>query len=84
MPAGDYTLFSIPAASGGTLIINKQTGQNGQSYNESRDLGRVPMSIGTQNDVTENFTIKVEENANGGLIKLIWDQTVLSVNFIIK
>lgn len=83
VPAGDYTLFTIPEADGGTLIINKQTGQNGRSYNQEMDLGRVPMTIGTQTEVTETFTIKVEEHDNGGVLKLIWDQTVFSVGFSI-
>ena len=83
VPAGEYTLFTIPQPDGGILIINKQTGQNGQSYDEARDLGRVPMTISQQNEVTEPFTIKVVENGNGGSIQLIWDQTVLSVDFTI-
>ncbi|WP_421978625.1 DUF2911 domain-containing protein [Roseivirga seohaensis] len=83
VPAGEYTFFTIPEPDGGTLIINKQTGQNGQSYNQDRDLGRVPMQISQQKEVTEPFTIKIEESENGGVIKLIWDQTVFSIDFII-
>ena len=81
VPAGEYTLFTIPEPDGGTLIINKQTGQNGQSYDAARDLGRVPMEISSQAEVTEKFTISVEETASGGVLKLIWDQTVFSVDF---
>ncbi|MEX0844679.1 MAG: DUF2911 domain-containing protein, partial [Balneolaceae bacterium] len=81
VPAGEYTLFTIPEQDGGTLIINKQTGQNGQSYDEARDLGRVPMEISTKNEVTEAFTILVEEKDEGGVLKLIWGETVFSVNF---
>src|SRR5690606_19303408 len=44
LPAGSYTLYSIPAEDGGVLIINSQTGQNGQQYDQSRDVGRVPMT----------------------------------------
>lgn len=84
VPAGDYTLFSIPEADGGTLIINKQTGQNGQSYNESRDLGRVPMQISSKADNTEVFTIIVEEEGDGGALKLMWGETVFSIPFSIK
>ncbi|KOF04488.1 hypothetical protein OB69_01275 [Roseivirga seohaensis subsp. aquiponti] len=83
VPAGEYTFFTIPEPDGGTLIINKQTGQNGQSYNQDRDLGRVPMQINQQKEVTEPFTIKIEESENGGVIKLIWDQTVFSIDFVI-
>ena len=84
IPAGEYTLFTIPEKEGGVLIINKQTGQNGQSYDESRDLGRVPMKVSKQVEVTEDFTVKVVENSAGGSLQLIWDQTIYSVDFTIK
>ena len=84
IPAGEYTFFTIPEPNGGTLIINKQTGQNGQSYNEERDLGRVPMKISKQNEITEPFTIKVVESDKGGVIQLIWDQTIFSVDFTVQ
>lgn len=84
IPAGEYTLFTIPEKDGGVLIINKQTGQNGQSYDETQDLGRVPMTVTTQDVVTEDFTIEVVETPAGGSIQLIWDQTIYSVDFSIK
>lgn len=83
VPAGEYTLFTIPEAEGGTLMVNKETGQNGQSYDESMDLGRVPMNLSTKEDVTEAFTITVEETETGGVINLIWGQSIFSVDFTI-
>lgn len=84
VPAGEYTLFTIPEPDGGTLIINKQTGQNGRSYDESRDLGRVPMEIRTKEESTEAFTISVEETDTGGELNLAWGKTVFSVDFDIQ
>lgn len=84
VPAGEYTLFTIPEEDGGILMINRQTGQNGQSYDPERDLGRVPMEVETKDDVTEHFTITVEEQGEGGVLKLIWDRTVYSVDFEIQ
>ncbi|MEX0608828.1 MAG: DUF2911 domain-containing protein [Balneolaceae bacterium] len=84
VPAGEYTLFTIPEPDGGTLIINKQTGQNGQSYDEERDLGRVPMEISAQEEETEAFTITVENSGSGGILKLIWGDTIFSTEFEIE
>lgn len=84
MPAGEYTLFTIPEANGGTLIINKQTGQNGRTYDESRDLGRVPMQVSQKEDSTEGFTILVEEKGEDGVLKLVWGNTVYSIDFEIN
>lgn len=84
VPAGEYTLFTIPEPDGGTLIINQETGQNGNSYDPSMDLGRVSMEISTQDEVTEPFTIMVEESGDGGVINLIWGETVFSSEFDIQ
>lgn len=81
VPAGEYTLFSIPQPDGGTLIINKQTGQNGNSYDESRDLGRVPMNLTTQDESVELFTIDAVERAGKGVLQLKWGETILEVPF---
>jgi hypothetical protein len=81
IPAGEYTFFTIPEADGGKLIINKQTGQNGQTYDESKDLGRVDMTVSEQDEITEVFTILVEEQGEGGVIKLVWGTTVYSIYF---
>ncbi len=84
VPAGEYTLFTIPQPDGGTLIINKQTGQNGRSYDESRDLGRVPMEISTIDETVEAFTISVEETDEGGELNLAWGNTVFKADFTIQ
>ena len=75
VPAGEYTLFTIPEEDGGTLIINKQTGQNGRSYDELQDLGRVDMLVAEQDILTEDFTITVTENEEGLSLNLIWGNT---------
>jgi hypothetical protein len=43
VPAGTHTIYSLPSADVWQLIINNQTGQWGLTYNQSMDLGRVPM-----------------------------------------
>ena len=55
VPAGEYTLFSIPEEDGGTLIINTQTGQNGRNYNPDLDLGRISLNRKNLPETIENF-----------------------------
>ncbi len=81
VPAGEYTMFTIPEADGGTFIINKQTGQNGRTYDEARDLGRIPMSVLSKEESTEAFTITVEGSGDEGRLNLIWGNTVYYVDF---
>lgn len=81
VPAGTYTLFSIPAADGGVLIINRQTGQNGQTYDEARDLGRVRLTARPLPEAVEAFTIRATEENGQGLLRLQWDRTELVAAF---
>jgi len=81
VPAGEYTLFTIPEPAGGILIINRQTGQNGRSYDESRDLMRVQMNRTDFNPLVESFTISVTETDQGGRLNLMWDRTVYFIDF---
>jgi hypothetical protein len=43
IPAGSYTLYTLPSTGTWKLIINKQTGQWGTKYDQSQDLARVDM-----------------------------------------
>lgn len=84
VPAGTYTLYTIPEPDGGTLIVNQQTGQGGTTYDSARDLGRVPMRLETLPEPVEVFTIDLEDTDAGGLLKLMWDQTAFVVPFTVK
>ena len=61
VPAGTYTLYSLPTADGWTLIVNKQTGQWGTVYDKAQDLGRVTMSTGSNAVPVETFLIDFEK-----------------------
>ncbi len=43
VPAGTYTLFTLPTAGEWTFIVSKKTGEWGIPYPEGNDLGRTPM-----------------------------------------
>jgi hypothetical protein len=71
LPAGTYTLYSLPTRNGWTLIVNGQTGQWGTEYAEGRDLLRVPMSV-SRIEAVDTFRITVEGGAEGRLV-FAWD-----------
>jgi hypothetical protein len=78
VPAGTYTLFTLPSAAGWMLIINRQTGQSGLEYDASRDLSRVRMAV-REGPHVEKFTIDVRAEGNGGLLELKWGRTIAAV-----
>jgi DUF2911 family protein len=82
IPAALYTLTSIPEADGGTLIINRRTGQGGQSYDEAEDQARVTLRRDQLDETVEVFEIRVvPAGRDGGRIELRWDDVVYWVPF---
>jgi hypothetical protein len=73
LPAGTYTLWTLPHASGVELIVNKQTGQWGTEYGRAHDLGRAPMKAETLSKPVEKFTISIEPGgARRGTLVMSW------------
>jgi hypothetical protein len=74
VPAGTYTLWTLPRASGEVeLIVNRQTGQWGTGYGPAHDLGRAPMAAETLATPVEQFTISiVAADARRGTLAMAW------------
>jgi Protein of unknown function (DUF2911) len=74
VPAGTYTIYTLPGASQWLLIVNKQTGQWGTDYSESMDLGRTPMQGKTLPAPQEQMSLSFE-HTNGASTELHvkWD-----------
>ncbi|MFI5371243.1 MAG: DUF2911 domain-containing protein [Candidatus Eisenbacteria bacterium] len=84
VPAGFYTLWSIPSPDGWKLIVNSETGQWGTAHKASMDLYTIDMKTSTLPQVVERFTITVEPSAQGGVLNLDWDTTRASVPFTVQ
>ena len=81
VPAGNYTLYTIPNQQQWTLIINKQTGQWGTVYDEKQDLVRVPMKVGKTSAPVEQFTIDLKQTGpKAATLNLAWADTQASVD----
>jgi len=80
VPAGSYTLFTVPNKKDWTLIINKKTGEWGIPYKyESDELLRVPMRVSQLPSAVEDFTISYESSPTGCTLQLDWAATRASV-----
>ena len=79
VPAGKYTLYTLPGETEWQLIINKQTGQWGTEYAQAQDLARVPLKKGATSAPVEQLTISIDKNpAGGGVLKIAWENTELT------
>jgi hypothetical protein len=92
IPAGAYTLWTLPNADGSAkLIVNKQIGQWGinprdpkQVYDEALDVGRVDLKSDTLDKPVNEFTMAISRNpSGGGILKLSWETTQYSVPFTV-
>ncbi|MGH7512444.1 MAG: DUF2911 domain-containing protein [Gemmatimonadales bacterium] len=73
LPAGTYTLWTVPHVSRVDLIVNRQTGQWGTEYNRSQDLGTAPMTADSAEPPVEKFTISIEaSDARHGTLAMAW------------
>jgi hypothetical protein len=73
LPAGTYTLWTVPRANGVDLIVNRQSGQWGTEYDASQDLGKAPMGVDTLGTPVEEFTISITPSGRDrGALALSW------------
>lgn len=80
VPAGKYTLYTIPGETEWTLIVNKQTGQWGTNYDQAQDLGRVPMKVAELDAPREEMTIAVTPGEAGkATLAIEWESTSATV-----
>jgi hypothetical protein len=76
IPAGRYSLWTLPTPEGVELIVNRQYGQWGTEYHPDRDLARIPMRVTSAATPRENFTIDVSGQVNTGELRIHWDTFV--------
>ena len=79
VPAGMYTLWTLPTPTGWKLIINKLTGEWGTEYHADQDLVHVDAKVETVAQPVEQFTIAFEPAAAPRTITFTWDRTKVSV-----
>ncbi len=85
VPAGSYTIFTVPTADKWTLIVNKKTGEWGIPYKYANDeLVRVDMKVSKLPSPVENFTIAYDKSAGGCTLRIDWETTRAAVNITAK
>jgi hypothetical protein len=86
VPAGSYTLWTIPRATGNwELIISKQTGVWGTAYDPKQDLVRVPVRTERVAKPVETFTIEFKAGPSDAVIMtMTWDRTRVVVPIVKK
>jgi hypothetical protein len=85
LPAGSYSLFSIPEERRGRLIVNAQTGQWGTQRDEVLDLLQLPMTREPLRPPVDQFTVVIEpQPGGGGVIRFRWADAQYSIPFQVR
>jgi hypothetical protein len=81
VPKGDYTLYvSVKDPSAWELILSKETGQWGLSYNAKMDLGHVKMTMVKPAALVEQLKYTLSANK----LELAWENHSASVTLAAK
>ena len=84
VPAGKYTLWTLPTPTGAKLIFNSETGQWGTDYHSDKDFARVDLTSKQLSPPVDQFVIGVVPQGNGGLMRFSWDDREYAVPFTVK
>lgn len=80
VPAGTYTLYSIPGKDEWTIIFNSKLDTWGAyEYDESKDVARVKVPAGKADSEVEAFTIAFDGSGSTGNMILAWENTMVKV-----
>lgn len=79
LPAGKYSLYTIPGEDKWTIIFNKTWKQWGTAYKEADDALRVDVKPAKAPATTEKMTFNIAKN---GEVSLLWGDT--EVDFQVK
>jgi len=80
VPAGSYTIFTVPKADAWSLVISKKTGEWGTDYpGEKEDLVRVPVTVSKTSAPVENFAIAFDQAGSKCTLRMEWENTRASV-----
>jgi hypothetical protein len=83
VPAGTYTLNTIPTGGTWQLIVSKSVGKWGIPYPKGEDLGRAPMTLGKASEAAERLSFSIQDTPAGATLHIDWGTTRASIPFTV-
>lgn len=86
VPRGTYTLYAwVQDPAAWQLIVNKENGQRGLSYNAALDLGRVKMTMAKPSALVETLKYTITDKGSGKAeLRLEWEHHIATVPITAK
>ena len=84
VPAGTYTLYTVPVKGTWHLIVSNATKQWGIPYpGKEKDFGRAPMTMSKPAKPVDQLTISIDDTPAGGTLHIDWGATRASIPFTV-
>ncbi|MGE5244366.1 MAG: DUF2911 domain-containing protein [Betaproteobacteria bacterium] len=85
LPAGNYSLWTLPSPDRWKLIVNRQTGQWHTQYDRLQDLARLDMTKRQLARPVDQLTISIGKGSTGGgVLTIAWETTEVSIPFAVE
>ncbi|MCP9201453.1 DUF2911 domain-containing protein [Gramella sp. GC03-9] len=82
IPAGTYTLYTIPGEKEWTVILNNKTNTWGAyEYSEKQDIARITVPVRQASYTIESLSMAFHEADNGTDLVIGWDDQFVKVPF---
>jgi len=81
LPAGEYSIFTLPKKDKWILMFNSAVGIWGTEYDASKDVLRAEMKVEELSDNVEAMTIEINPHGAGGILTIKWERTMASAFF---
>jgi tetratricopeptide (TPR) repeat protein len=80
VPAGTYSLFSIPGQNEWTVMLNKNANASANDYKEAEDVARFTVKSQKTGSTYETFTIDLSDISNNtAMLNIKWENTKASL-----
>jgi hypothetical protein len=88
VPKGTYAVFTLPARSGWTLILQRNENQSATEYTTALDVARVPLRRRERAEPLESLTFwLIPSTASGpgrGELRFGWGRSELSADWVVR
>jgi hypothetical protein len=87
VPAGEYTLYTLPSREGWKLIVSKKTRQWGTDYDQTQDLARIDVRTRRLSQPLESLTIWLIPAAGSparGELRIGWANWEIATDWTVK
>ncbi len=79
VPAGAYSIYTVPKEDGWTFILNSQTTQWGTKYDASKNVLETEIDTLPSPSTIESFSISFAEMVNEMVLFMGWDDVIARV-----